>query len=275
MSSRKATLEQVMADRLEAMGEEPSSETLLAWRQGRLDESEREQLLERAAVDPAFARELLDTLDFPELPAEQPWDAPTRERKWQRFTERMRAEGVWADEAADEASSTREGVDPPVTFPTSVAGSARRAGAWGRLPLAASLLIGVLLGATLYRVVDGPATPVPALRNVESLALAFDHEAGGRGSVAEIKASAEWLQLVFSASALPVAERYGLRVLDVTGREVYRQAGLVPGTGARLTALVPIEDLAAGGYRAKLYPGDDFDAEAVATANWIVTFESP
>lgn len=273
MSSRKAILEQVMADRLEAMGEEPASETLLAWRRGELDESEREQLLERAAVDPAFARQLLDTLDFPELPAEQPWDAPTRARKWQRFTERLRAEGVWTDEAGNEAEKTRQDADSPAVFPVPVPARAVASAGW--LRLAASLLIGVLLGSTLYRVVDRPAAPVSAPGNVESLTLPFDHEASSRGGAVEIKRSAEWLQLVFSASALPVAESYGLRVFDAIGREVYRRAGLVPGTGARLTALVPIDDLAAGGYRAQLHPGGDFNTEAAATATWIVTFESP
>ena len=259
MSSRKAILEKVMADRLRAMGEGPDAEKLVQWRQGTLTEQEREAWLERAAVDPAFARQLLDGLDFPEVPTEQPWDEATRERKWQRFTDRLREEGARADGPATE----------PLAFPAPVADRATR---W--LRLAASLFIGVLLGVALYRVVDGPTSQAPAVRNVESLALIFDDATGGRGSSTEIKASAEWVQLTFSSASLPVAESYSLRVLDTGGAEVFRQAGLVPGTGAKLTALLPASRLPAGGYQALIYPGDDFDAEALATATWIVTLGS-
>ena len=69
--SSKAILQEVITDMRQAMGERPSLEMLIRLREGRLSEEEREQVLERAAVDPEFAKELLDVLDFPNTPAEE------------------------------------------------------------------------------------------------------------------------------------------------------------------------------------------------------------
>ena len=71
----------------------PALETLIDLREGRLSDDERERVLERAAVDPEVARELLDTLDYPALPQEE--DEPGDERRakrWRRFRERLSEE---------------------------------------------------------------------------------------------------------------------------------------------------------------------------------------
>ncbi|MEM9553824.1 MAG: hypothetical protein AAGC60_06175 [Acidobacteriota bacterium] len=276
MSRRDTILELVMSDRLRAMGEEPPFERLLDLREGHLAEAEREQLLERAAVDPAFARRLLDVLDFPETSSDHAWDEATRTRKWARFVERMQADGDWTEsEAATAAEAKRpHAVSGVRKVGEAEAGEAmvhraRRRSAPRWLALAASLLVGVLLGVTLGRLVDGPSS-APPLRNVELIALRYDGQPGERGASIELDAAAEWVQLVLSSATLPDAASYSLQVVDADGREIHRQTGLIPVTGGRLTALVAADRLAPGGYRAQIFVGDG-SALPVATARWTVT----
>src|SRR4051812_44242812 len=56
-----------MARKREELGEPPTPEELLAWRDGRLDPAARERLEAKIAVHPDAARALADLAAFPDL----------------------------------------------------------------------------------------------------------------------------------------------------------------------------------------------------------------
>ncbi|MEO1369716.1 MAG: hypothetical protein AAFX50_21250, partial [Acidobacteriota bacterium] len=233
-----------MAERLQAMGDEPSTEMLAKWREGRLGDDERELLHERAAVDPAFAKELLDALDFPEIPSEEPWDDATRDRKWQQFSERLRAEETLSAEPPQ-----LEQTSAPLPFGR----PERRLYRERWLPLAAALILGLGLGLFIPRFfstgpwgdppsVDGPGAEDPAafaaLGNVETFVvnLGGGPDSGGvRGGTLALGGTVGAVLLVMSATDLPASESYACRLLDSDSVEVFRRDGLVPGSGALLS----------------------------------------
>lgn len=265
--SWKSTLEDVIAHRRRAMGDPPSLDELIDLRQGRLSADQRERVLERAAVDPEVAQDLLDIVDYPNLPsADDEPDGERRAERWRRFQERLRAE---------DPDPFGQGSADPGELPQVLGRSAAaRRPRW--LGVAASLAIGAVVGAFLWQILrpssTGPGTPVG---NVEILSLSLDQSPGSRGGRVELPGSAEWTLLTFGSARLPAASEYSILVRDRAGAEVWRRDGLVVGTGGLLTVLIPAEVFPPGGYRAEIYPDGDFEGKPAATATWTVAATVP
>ncbi len=135
----KATLEEILVERRQELGEPPSADAFVALRAGELSDDERRRLLEHASVDPEVARELFDVLRFPE-PGDDEDPALDEQgvgERWQALRERLIREGDLP--ANDEA---------PVPGPRRVA--------W--LPLAAMFLLGVAASLLVGRL-RGPDVP--------------------------------------------------------------------------------------------------------------------
>jgi hypothetical protein len=258
--SWKAIVEEVIADRRRAMGERPSLDELIELREGRLSADARERVLERAAVDPEVAGELLDVLDYPALPpADGEPDAERKAERWRRFKERLRAAGE-GESAPGEVVPWPRAVDRRQVVTTSPL-----------MKMAATFLVGTLAGTLgMLALRQRPQEPAAPARNVETVGLSLDSEPGSRGGRVRLPETAEWVLLTFGSGRLPPASDYGILVRDTAGVEVWRHDGLEPGTGGLLTVLVPVRVLPPGGYLAEIYPDDDFEDEPAATATWTV-----
>lgn len=266
--SWKAVFEEVVADRRRAMGERPSLDELVDLREGRLSADARERVLERAAVDPEVARELLDVLDYPALsPADGEADAERKAERWRRF----RARQVESREAAGKGEGAPGEV---VRWPRPR--ERRTVVSSPRMKLAASFLAGTLAGTLgMLALRQRPPEPAAPARNVETAELSFDGAPGSRGGAVRLPKTAEAVLLTFGSARLPPASDYGILVRDSAGVEVWRRDGLVPGTGGVLTVLVPVRVLPPGGYLAEIYPDGDFEDEPAATATWTVESAVP
>lgn len=259
--SWKAIVEEVIADRRRAMGERPSLDELIELREGRLSADARERVLERAAVDPEVAGELLDVLDYPALPlADGEPDAEWKTERWRRFKERSGEEAGESEIAPGEVVPWPRAADrrPEAT-----------SSPW--MKMAATFLVGTLAGTLgMLALRQRPQEPAAPARNVETVGLSLDSEPGSRGGRVRLPETAEWVLLTIGSGRLPPASDYGILVRDNAGVEVWRHDGLEPGTGGLLTVLVPVTVLQPGGYLAEIYPDGDFEDEPAATATWTV-----
>lgn len=240
----KATLEEILAERRQQLGEAPSFDDLIALRAGELSDDDRRRLLEQAAVDPEVARELFDVLRFPRLSGDEdptPDEDGVGER-WQALRDRLVAEGDLPDAA------------PAV--------AARGRPAWWAL--AAMFLLGLAAALVVGRWresgASGPAVEARINLPIVELLPVGDDDAGLRGSVevATVAADAGGLVLTLAVPDLVPSPDRGAYVLEITRGDgtTTTLAGLVPGIGGVFVLDVPREDLTDGVHDLRLRDAD-------------------
>ncbi len=241
----KATLEEILAERRQELGEPPSIDDFVALRADELSDDDRRQLLEHASVDPEVARELFDVLRFPEPSGdESPADEDGVGERWQVLRERLVAEG---DLPAESASRS-----------------------WVQwLPLAAMFLLGVAASLLVGRLRDpgapeATAAPRINLAIVELLPVG-DDVSGLRGAPEVVTVTPDAGGLVFALAVpdlAPSPDR-GPFTLELTRGDgtTATVAGLKPGIGGVFMLDLPRGDLADGVHELRL---SDRDGQSVA-----------
>ncbi len=239
----KATLEEILAERRQRLGEPPSIDELVALRAGELSEDDHRRLLEHAAVDREVARELFDVLRFPERAGDEDpgLDEQGVGRRWQALRARLVAEGDLP--ANDERSA-------------SVARPSRAA--W--LPLAAMFLLGIAatLGVGRWRDAGpGPAGARVNLPIVELLPAGDDAGVRGSAEVATLAEDADGLVLALAVPELASPGRGPYRLEVVRGDGTTSTVGgLHPGVGGVFVLDLPRRDLSDGLHELRLRDGD-------------------
>ncbi len=235
----KATLDEILAERRQELGEPPSTDDLIALREGELSDAERTALLEHASVDPEVARELFGVLRFPESSADEARESDEDGvgERWQALRERLRTEG---DLPVDDAAVSRRV-------------------AW--LPLAAMFLLGI--GASLFigrlRDASDPGAPIAAprinLSIVELLPVGADSSAPrGAAELVTVAADAGGLVLALAVPDLAPSPERGPYRLELTRGDgtVSTVEGLTPGVGGVFLLDLPREDLTDGLHQLRL-----------------------
>lgn len=228
-------LEATMARRREELGEPPTPDELLAYRNGRLDPAERELLEARIAVHPDAARALADLAAFPDVePGPGTPDLSEEEigARWQAF--RTRLAGL----------PRPEPVHRPVLW---------------RLPAAAVLTIGLLTGYLAGRS-SAPEPPArPALNvTIAEVAPVEDQGETVRAPAAPVELPPDSGELVLILG-LPDTRKYSGYAAEIRDRE---GAPLWSGSGLRPTPLgtfqlsFPSGTFAPGTYRIDLFGVD-------------------
>ena len=236
----KATIEKILAERRAEMGERPSPTDFAALREGALSETERENLLERAAVDPEVASELFDVLAFPNVPREE--DDSDPERRWQVFRERIRREG-------SPPGTAKRPLPEPLHAP-------RRS--W--LALAASFVLGAISTVAIVEM-QGPADRGDGASiqvNLPIVELLPAGDPANRGDqVTRVPAGAHGVVATLAMTA-PTREGdvYELRVRHPSGRVAGPVEGLEPGPGDVFVVTLPRSLLADGEVELELTDAD-------------------
>ncbi len=243
----KATLEEILAERRQELGEPPRLADFIALRVGELSEDDRRRLLEHAAVDPEVSRELFDVLRFPEPGGDE--DPASDEagvgERWQALRQRLEAEG---DLPARPAAPT---------FPESGEPTPRRI-AW--LPLAAMFLLGIgtALIVDRFRDPSDPGTSAEARVNLAILELlpVDDDPSGVRGSaeVVAVAPDADGLVLALAVPDLAPSPDRGPFRLELTRGDGTTSTigGLTPGIGGVFLLDLPRRELTAGRHELRL-----------------------
>ncbi len=263
----KTTLEEILAERRQQLGEPPSIDDFIALRAGELSGDRRRRLLEHASLDPEVGRELFDVLRFPEQSGDESpaADEDVLEGRWQALRERLVAAGDLPEDAP-----------PPTVFPSAgphVSGPAIPAvgAAPARWPLAAMFILGVAATLTVGRLRDPGidstaetriAAPRINLAIVELLPVGDDPSAvRGGAEVVTVDASAGGLVLALAVPEL--APDPGPFALELTRGDgtTSTVGGLSPGAGGVFMLDLPSGELAHGLYRLWL---SDRDGRLVA-----------
>ncbi len=221
-----ASLRAIMAAKREELGGPPTPEELLAYRDGRLDPSERKSVEARIAVYPDAARTLADLAAFPEVePAPGVPDISAEEvsARWQSFRQRL------ADLPAPQPAMPEEPRETPVVSLHPEPSAARGIPAWwlaaaASVALAAGLGGGFLAGRT-------SRNPVPASAiNVAIAELRPVEEGGNRAAASpvELPQDAEDLVLVLGLADAGDFPDYEAEIVDTQGVRVWFRGGLQP-----------------------------------------------
>jgi hypothetical protein len=209
-----------MAARRSELGEPPTPEELLAYRDGELTGEARARIEEKIAAFPDAARALVDLAAFPEVRPAPGTREPTDEEvraSWEEFRRRRLTPSV------TEAWAAERRAEP--TLPESV-----RRPSWLRLAAAAALAVAAGgLGWAIGRF--GPPPTDRAAINVAIVELApvevGGERAGRAGGAITIGPGSEGLVLVLSALEVPGQPSYSAEILDEAGRRVWHRSGLV------------------------------------------------
>ncbi len=239
----EATVEEILVERRQRFGKRPSTDEMIALRAGELSDEERQRLLEHASVDPDVARDLLDLLRFPEMPAgeEPPDEGEGLDDRWQALRKRLVTEGYLPE---DDPAPT------PVPVPVPI-------GTRILLPLAASFLIGVAaaLAFAQFRALGGgtgaPADPQINMPIVELLPVADEGPVMRGGEIAIVPGSASGLVLTLAVPGLAPTVGpggYGLVVTSGEGETVFWAQGLIPVEGSVFVLVLPRHRLADGAH---------------------------
>lgn len=237
----KATLEEILAERRQRLGERPSADDFIALRAGELADDERERLLEYAAVDPEVGQELFDVLRFPELSDDDPalsedgLDEAGVDERWRALRDRL-----------------------PMPLPVSVPMPVSRRYRW--LPLAAMFLLGV--GAALL--FDQGRDPRVNLEIVELLPLSEEPGTARGGDAEGVSVGANTGGLVLTLAVPEVVSTPGLSssegpyTLELTRGDgtTTTLSGLSPGLGGVFVLDLPREDLTDGLHELRLKDAD-------------------
>ncbi len=242
----KATLEEILAERRQELGEPPSLDDLVALRAGELSDDERHRLLEHASVDPEVSRELFDVLRFPRPSSGEDTEADEHVEadeegageRWQALRQRLVKEG-------DLPARPTE----PVPAPSRLH--------W--LPLAAMFLFGVAASLLLGRLRDDgvpdAAEPRINLAIVELLPVG-DEGSGLRGAPELVTVTAEsgGLVLALAVPELATSPERGPFSLEIAraGAPTSTLSGLSPGAGGVFLLDLPRAHLGSGLHELRL-----------------------
>jgi hypothetical protein len=250
------SIKAIMAARREELGEPPTPDELLAYRDGRLEPAERERLEARIAVYPETARALADLAAFPAVEPAPGTPALTEEEigaRWEAFRERL-PEPSLPDQEPPSMPDRR----PSLPRPLSPGGrEGRKKGGGFALRLAAMLACLALGGAAGYfggrasRVVPGSAI------NVKITELTPEEEANrGAPAVLEMPEGAEELVLVLVTRAQEDFSEYEAEVLDAKGARIWSRRGLRPTAMGTFQVSFRQGALPAGPLRVRLFGRD-------------------
>ncbi len=239
----KTTLEEILAERRQELGEPPSIDDFIALRAGELSDDDRRRLLEYAAVDPEVSRELFDVLRFPEPSGDESrTDEEGVGERWQALRRRLEAEG---DLPAKPKAPTRP-----------------RRITW--LPLAAMFLLGIASALIVGRQRDSgdPGATGSARVNLAIVELlpVGDDASGVRGAAEVITVAPDGGGLVLALAVpelAPSPDRGPFR-LELTRGDgtTSTVGGLSPGIGGVFLLDLPRGELAAGRYELQLRDGE-------------------
>ncbi len=247
----KATLEEILAERRQELGEPPSIDDFIALRAGELLDDDRRRLLEHAAVNPEVSSELFDVLRFPEPSGDE--DPAADEdgvvERWQALRRRLEAAGDLP--ARPVPTTPPEGTEP-----------GRRRIAW--LPLAAMFLLGIAaaLIAGRLREPGDPGTAPEARVNLAIVELlpVDDESSGVRGSpeVVTVAPDAGGLVLALAVPRLAPSPKRGPFRLELTRGDgtSFTVEGLIPGIGGVFLLDLPRGELTAGRHELRLSDGE-------------------
>lgn len=271
-------LKAIMAATREELGEPPTPEELLAWRDDRLEPAARQRVEAKIAVHPDAARALADLAAFPDVvaaPGTPELDDEEIGARWLAFRERLPAapardltprafpgppgEGSGGSAELRRLQTPHPGPAPPLTSP-----GPRRPGA---LRLAAAAVLALAAGAAGF--LAGRATrdlPGSAV-NVEIAQLPPVDEGGARSAAVEVElpGDAEELVLVLGAPDGEGFPDYQAEVVDEQGARVWARQGLRPTPFGTFNLAFRRGALGPGRYRLHLTGRDGGSTTPVAT----------
>jgi anti-sigma factor RsiW len=246
------SLEAIMAARREELGEAPTPEELLAYRDGRLPPKQRRTIEAKIAVYPDAARALADLRAFPAVaPAPGTSELSDAEigARWQTFRKRL----------AEPPPPTRPQVADPAALAQISAPPRPPLHGWRSAPrLAAAALAALALGwAAGFMAGRGSRHRSDSAVNVQIAELAPAGEGGLRSaaSAVEMPAGAEELVLILGAPAPQerVFPDYEAEVVDAAGVRVWSRQGLRPTSLGTFHLSFRRGALAPGRYRIHLF----------------------
>lgn len=202
------SLKAIMAAKRDELGEPPTPEELLAYRDGGLDPAERERMEARLAVHPGAARALADLAAFPNVepaPGTPELSDAEIEARWEVFRKRL-----------------GEPAKPSLPRLLSPRGREERR---SYLKVAAAVLVGVAAGWAAGFFSGGPARE--SAINVTITELSPDGTRSA-ASVVEVPAESEELVLVLAPPAGREYPAYEAEVVDSRGARLWAGQGLRP-----------------------------------------------
>lgn len=246
------SLEAIMAARREELGEPPTPEELLAYRDGRLSPEQRRTIEAKIAVYPDAARALADLRAFPVVaPAPGTPELSDDEigLRWQTFRKRLgELPPPTRPQVADRAALAQIPAPPR----PSIRG-------WRSAPrLAAAALVAVTLGwAAGFLAGRGSRHRSDSAVNIQLAELAPAGQGGLRSAATavEMPASAEELVLILGAPTPQEREfpDYEAEMVDAAGLRVWSRQGLRPTSLGTFHLSFRRGALAPGSYRVHLF----------------------
>jgi len=214
------SLKAIMATKRKDAGGPPSPEELLAYRDGRLDEAERQRMEERIVLYPEAARALADLAAFPDLepdPGTPELSDEEIDARWQTFRSKLPerpapppARAAPAVEAAPRRGLRRSSFDP-------------------RLAAAALAILAV---GGIAGFLGGRASRVPkeSAINVRIAEIAPREESGSRAAPVplEMPEESEELVLVLGTESQKDFSAYEAEIVDSRGTRIWERTGLHP-----------------------------------------------
>lgn len=249
-------LEAIMARQREELGEPPTPEELLAWRDGLLDPAARERMEARIAVHPDAARALADLAAFPDLePDPDGPELPDEEAGWLAFRARL------ADVSIP--------VPPPVRAPRPVPGWLAAAAV---LALAAVGAGGFLAGRA-SRPLPGPGRNVV----IAEVAPAGDPGEAVRASAppVEIPEESDELLLILALPATETSARFTAEILDPNSARLWSGSGLTPTPEGTIRLSFRREAIPPGTYRIDLFGMDGRGRQKEGGVRYELRVKSP
>jgi hypothetical protein len=236
----RTALAGIRAAKRRELGEAPTPEELLAYRDGLLDAATRESVEARIAVYPEAARALADLAAFPNVAP-----APgTPELSDEEVNARWRAFCPKLDEL------------PRSMPPPSVPANQRRPIPWplqaaAALLLSAGLVTGGYLAGKSSQTDPGPST---ARRNATIAELEPTGQDGVRASVEPVQmlVGSEELWLILALPGTEQADSYAGEVLDHHGERLWSGEGLRPTPQGTVHLSIPGDRFSTGTYQIHL-----------------------
>lgn len=211
-------LEAIMARKCEELGEPPTPEELLAYREGRLDPAARDLLEARIAVHPDAARALADLAAFPDIEPGPDTPEPSEEEMeagWQAFRQKLEKLPKPAPASADRRDRPIHGY--PIW----------RLAAAAVLLLTVGLAAGYLAGRGSRSAPDAEVEPALNV-TIAELAPAEDQEGSLRAPTAPIEMTpeSEELLLILRLPETRPFVSYAAEIHDREGRRLWSGGGL-------------------------------------------------
>ncbi|HEX7185468.1 MAG TPA: hypothetical protein VF756_26835 [Thermoanaerobaculia bacterium] len=255
----RTSLKAIMAAKREELGEPPTPEELLAYRDGRLDLVERQRMEARIAVHPDAARALADLAAFPNVEPAPGTPELTDEEigaRWQSFRRRLpelpKPEPVKEEESPAPATVVPIGAHRrPFGLPLAAAAT---------VALTAGLAGGFLIGRASHDVSESYV-------NVHIAELTPVTEEGERSAPApvEMPERSEELMLILAAEEGEAFPDYEAEIVDPNGVPVWTRMGLRPTSLGNFHLSFRRGALESGMYRIHLYGRDGERRTRVAT----------